>query len=103
VTVGYGYSCAIIEDGSVYCWGANDFGQLGTGTTEPSAVPVRVADLSGVVSIEAAMSYPGSQYTHTCVRTQDGKAFCWGYNGSGELGNGTETSSITPVEVHLLV
>jgi alpha-tubulin suppressor-like RCC1 family protein len=81
-------TCARLANGTVSCWGANAFGQLGDGTTNDSAVPIRVTNLSGVRQIAVGGS-------HTCALVETGlpssSVHCWGSNNSGELGDRTRT------------
>ena len=97
VSAGGSHTCALATDGTATCWGANWSGQLGNGTYTASAVPVAV-DRSGVLNGKtiAQISTGGS---HTCALATDGTAACWGYNGYGALGNGTNTDSWVPVAV----
>lgn len=94
VAAGALHSCALLQEGTAYCWGLNDFGQLGDGTTKnrSSAQPVR--GLEGLVITEIRC---GDRYT--CARVEGGDAYCWGYNGHGGLGNGTTEPSSMPVAV----
>jgi alpha-tubulin suppressor-like RCC1 family protein len=86
-------TCAVVS-GSAECWGANGQGELGNGTTSNhSSTPVQVAGLTSGVT---AIAVGGGNATCAIV---SGSAECWGYNGIGELGNGTTTSSTTPVQV----
>ena len=88
-----GHACALLTDGGVKCWGANNNGQLGDGTTTPSATPVSVAALGG----EAIAVAAGSE--HTCAVLENGGVQCWGSNGDGQLGDGTREQSSVPVDV----
>ena len=89
---GDAYACARIGDG-VKCWGSNDQGQLGDGTTTANANGVTPIGLgSGVVEMHAG-------YDHACARLTSGKVMCWGTNGSGQLGDGTTAQRLAPVQV----
>ncbi len=87
------HTCILLNSSAVKCWGLNTYGQIGDGTTVQRNTPVTVSGLSvGVSSIVAG-------YDHSCAVLSTGAAKCWGRNGSGQLGNGTTTSSSTPVDV----
>jgi alpha-tubulin suppressor-like RCC1 family protein len=81
-----------VQSGAVWCWGRNDFGQLGDGTTTNRSAPVRVQGLSRVTQI-AAGGY------HSCALRDTGRVFCWGYNFRPALGDGTRINRSTPVRV----
>jgi hypothetical protein len=93
VAVGESHSCALLDDGMVECWGRNDHGQLGDGTTLNRSEPVRVDGLPPAAEITAG-------WAHTCAVTKTGAAYCWGYNKNGELGNGKTADSGVPVQVY---
>jgi hypothetical protein len=92
MSTGIGYACAALSDGTVRCWGTNEFGQLGNGTQDTSFVPLPVPNLRDVVEIDAG-------FHHVCARLRDGTVRCWGANEVGQLGNGTLASSTVPVPV----
>jgi len=91
VSAGWGHTCALLADGSVQCWGHNEFGQLGDGTTTDRATPVPVSGLTGAVAVTAGW------WHHSCALLRDGTVRCWGANEWGQLGNGTTTPSLSPV------
>jgi hypothetical protein len=101
------YHTCVVANGGVQCWGRNTQGQLGNGTTTSSSIPVQVSSLtSGVTAVAAGSSAylvdgEGSstgEGSFSCA-VVNGGVKCWGYNGHGQLGNGTTTSSSTPVSV----
>ena len=94
-TVQGGHSLALLADGTVKGWGANNYGQLGIGATSVEELtPVAVSGLSGVISIAASS---GGYSTHSLAIVSDGTARAWGYNGLYGLGDGTATNRSTPV------
>jgi len=90
------HSCAALSDGTAKCWGGNWNGQIGDGTATQRTTPVAVSGLSGVRAIAAGGSWTTG---HTCAALSGGTVKCWGYNGVGQLGDGTTTQSLTPVTV----
>jgi alpha-tubulin suppressor-like RCC1 family protein len=93
VAAGGSHTCAVLVGGDVKCWGGNDFGQLGDGSTSARFAPVSVTGLGGSA---AGLAAGGG---HTCVLLQGGAVECWGGNGSGQLGNGNNKNSPRPVSV----
>ena len=86
------HTCALLADGQVQCWGGNDFGQLGDGTTTDAHMPVIVSGISNATSI-ALGTY------HSCAQLGDNEVRCWGQNSYGQLGNGITSLSVTPLTV----
>jgi len=100
LNVGTQHTCARATDGSWYCWGLNNYGQLGTGATGPetcagAACSSRPVAVSAGINLTAVVA--GRR--HSCGVTSAGTAYCWGENVSGQLGDGTTTNSLTPVAV----
>jgi alpha-tubulin suppressor-like RCC1 family protein len=93
ITSGGGHSCAIREDRTVWCWGRNDFGQLGDGLAIDSDEPVQAIGITNAVQVQAGE-------LHTCALDTMGTVRCWGQNSVGQLGDGsTSSDSRAPVVV----
>jgi cysteine-rich repeat protein len=87
------HTCAVLAGGGVKCWGLNDKGQLGDGTTTDRASPVNVSGMSsGIAVVEGGGK-------HTCAVTAAGAVKCWGLNDRGQVGDATTTDRLTPVDV----
>jgi alpha-tubulin suppressor-like RCC1 family protein len=90
ISVAHGHSCALRDDGQAFCWGDNEFGQLGDGTVQARLAPVEVKGLRGkAVGIAAG----GAQ---TCALLDDGDMQCWGRNAAGQLGLGVADYAAHP-------
>lgn len=87
-------TCAVLGDHSLWCWGNNDYGQIGDGTTTTRLLPVPITSLGTGV---AAVTCGSNQ--QTCALMLDQTVRCWGDNSIGSLGDGTTTSSPIPVTV----
>jgi alpha-tubulin suppressor-like RCC1 family protein len=99
IAAGGGQSCAAREN-DVVCWGDNASGQLGDGTTEPSARPKAVPGLQGALHLAAGGGErDGRLVGHTCAVDRDFNVLCWGRNEEGQLGNGSTASTLKPVIV----
>jgi alpha-tubulin suppressor-like RCC1 family protein len=98
IAAGSEHSLALTSTGSVLAWGNNSEGVLGNGTKTNSSTPIAVALPAGTTVTAIAT---GSEYSHSLALTSTGSVLAWGNNDYGELGNGTTTSSTTPVAVTL--
>jgi alpha-tubulin suppressor-like RCC1 family protein len=101
LAVGLHHACGITATGVVYCWGSNEYGQLGSmgpmamcdhGAMPCSASPEPVASAEIFGGLAASLR-------HSCAVSTAGAAWCWGFGDGGQLGNGLSTSSTTPVQV----
>ena len=97
ISLGDSHALAIASDGTVYAWGNNFYGQLGNGTNASSTVPVKVNTIGDLPTNKALKVDAG--YSHSLVVTTNGDVYAWGSNFYGQLGNGTNVESSTPVLV----
>ncbi|HEU4407126.1 MAG TPA: hypothetical protein VFS43_17790 [Polyangiaceae bacterium] len=98
LALGERHSCALVTGGQVECWGFNNAGQLGDGTTADRSTPVTVLQTSGGPPLTGALAL-ALGLRHSCALLGGGEVRCWGDNVKGELGDGTTTNRLTPVAV----
>jgi alpha-tubulin suppressor-like RCC1 family protein len=96
IAPGYTHTCAILADDTVKCWGANEAGQLGDGSTDPRAGAVTVAGVANPIDIAVGISFSCGVFG-AAPGALSGSVQCWGNGTSGQLGNGSDASSLTPV------
>lgn len=95
VSLGMQHTCALRgSPGQVFCWGSNEFTQLGASVGFGSAEPVPIAELSSVVELTVGG-------WHGCVRDASGSVRCWGAGSDGQLGNGSTSDRAAPVTVSI--
>src|SRR5204863_410486 len=92
VSAGSDHACGIAAGGAAYCWGYNNKGEVGDGTTTDRTSPVAVL---GGISFAVVSAGAGQ----TCGVTTTGGAYCWGWNSEGQLGDANRIDSATPVAV----
>ena len=97
IVAGYDFTCALMTDQTVRCWGAGDAGELGQGAGDLTdhGTPVTVKGLTGVTKLTASVAY----YGHVCALLGDQTVRCWGSGVNGVLGNGLTADSPVPVQV----
>jgi len=98
IAAGNSFACAVQADGTVACWGDDEYGEIGSPPQDTcfkspcTTTPAGVAGVDGVTAITA-----GDEFA--CALIADGTVRCWGFNGYGQLGDGTTDNSSTPVVV----
>jgi len=91
IAAGYFYTCALLHDGRVKCWGDNVHGELGLGDKDDRGDgPGEMGDALGLVNLSSVETAGviAAGTTHACVLLNDGSVKCWGFNGGGQLGQG---------------
>jgi alpha-tubulin suppressor-like RCC1 family protein len=99
VSAGWYDSCALTTTGAAYCWGWGGNGQLGTGFRAAVRAPLASAEAPRAVAGGHTFAMVAAGYGRACGVTTDGEAYCWGDNTSGQLGDGSNASSLAPVLV----
>lgn len=95
IAAGSRFNCVIKKSGNVLCWGANDAGQIGNGSTSTVGIPTPTL-VAGLANNPIQLALAGS---HSCALMSGGNIKCWGGNSYGQLGNGSGAPSYTPVTV----
>lgn len=98
IAAGSENNCALTYGGTVYCWGMGSQGQLGNGIRANSSVPIPAKEVGGSGDLTGIKAFSGGSYNQ-CALKETGQVICWGTNGSGQLGNGTQVSSTPPTYV----
>ena len=96
ISVGEKHACAVLDNGTLVCWGEGNHGRLGTGNTNDQNSPAAINLGNGVEAREVAA---GKE--HTCAITVDGDVKCWGRNNHGQLGIGSTVDQSSPLAVNL--
>lgn len=93
IAAGARHTCAALDNGAVWCWGANDSGQLGAAPSAGASMPVEVVDRAGLALSAAGL---GAGATHSCDVGQNATLQCWGSDVDGELGDGMTAATSLP-------
>ena len=93
ISLGYKFSVALKQDGTVWSWGQNNDGELGLGNTTEYDEPQQITEITEKITDVK------TGYYHSIALTEKGEVYTWGYNGNGQLGNGTREDSLVPVKV----
>jgi alpha-tubulin suppressor-like RCC1 family protein len=99
ISAGASHNCALRASGELLCWGRGRSGQLGTGGSLQSNTATTVLGLTNAASVTVGMTDGFALANFACARRSDSGVVCWGSNGLGQLGNGTNAQSGTPVPV----
>lgn len=98
MSLGYQHTCAIASDNQAYCWGYNNYGQVGNNGSSVLYAPAAVTT-SGTLSGKSIKKlYAGWDFT--CAIASDNQAYCWGYNSGGQLGTNDQTNKMVPAAVN---
>ena len=98
ISAGNNHSLALKSDGSLWTWGYNYYGQLGDGTTTQRNTPVQVKGVGGSGNLTNIVDVSAGDI-HSIAVKSDGSLWSWGYNGNGQLGDGTTANRTTPDQV----
>jgi len=96
VSVGDGYACGLTADSLAYCWGYEGFGGLGDGHAIPEEPSRRWVSTPSPVVGGLRFTSISAGFQTTCALDANGRAYCWGYNSDGQVGDSTTTHRSTP-------
>ncbi|MEO0592265.1 MAG: hypothetical protein AAFZ38_01690 [Myxococcota bacterium] len=100
ISIANDFACGLLNDGAAYCWGSGEHGQLGTNSTEDASDATRVDTSLQFRSIAVTSdTWSNSVAGHTCALSPEGRAYCWGSNVFGQLGDGTREDRAAPTAV----
>jgi alpha-tubulin suppressor-like RCC1 family protein len=99
LSAGQDHTCALLDNGSAACWGNNDMGQIGNGTTSTYAAVPSLASTLGTDQRAVALSSGGY---HSCAVLDNDEVMCWGKGDLGQLGNGATFDRTTPTKISSL-
>lgn len=103
LAAGHEHTCAVTTSGEVFCWGSNDFGQVGAIAENRCLLPGDPCQLEPIsvqqLSHGDRPNAVAAGFDHTCILRDDGRTMCWGANGVGQLGDGSKVDSLEPVTV----
>jgi alpha-tubulin suppressor-like RCC1 family protein len=101
VAAGWTHTCAATAAGATYCWGQNDAGQLGVATAVPTCQLAGAPCTSAPLPVQGGRTFTAltASLRHSCALDASGAAACWGGGAAGQLGDGSRTSSSTPLAV----
>lgn len=100
ILIGGFHSSAITTSGRVFIWGNNYYGQLGVGTTSNKYIPTEIQDRFNLTEGETVVSISLGA-SHSSLATSNNRVFTWGYNYNGQLGDGTTTDKVSPIDITL--
>jgi alpha-tubulin suppressor-like RCC1 family protein len=92
LAVGDGNTCVLLDGGAVQCFGGNQYGEVGDGTTEVRVRPRAVPGMTDVVQIAGYENV-------MCARKRDGSVWCWGRGDFGGVGDGAPNERTEPYPV----
>ena len=98
ISIGDTFSSALTSSGRLFIWGDNTYGQLGDGTTAAKSTPIEITNRFNLTNDETIIQV-FLKRSHSSALSSSGRLFMWGYNTSGQLGNGTTASLSTPTEI----
>ena len=97
ISASVGHTCAIASNNQTYCWGGNQYGQLGNGTNNNASIPIAIAQ--GAIPAGVYLTQIQSAGMFTCGLGSNGWVYCWGQNHGGQLGNGTNHNKLVPTQI----